>query len=352
MLLRRLASTAPVAMVVALCATSSSTPLVVPTIDVGGRPVATMGLITVDDALRRAHVVVPAGHVLTAMTRRPIAGDHQPGQILVDGHPAAGDSVVGPGSVVTVVPGVDVTEPLQVLRVAVPPTAAAVASLYVGGLPGSARVVRGALSGETVSRRVVVPPGRSHLVTTGAVALTFDDGPDPSWTPRVLAMLTAAHVHATFCLVGRQVQKHPELVRAIVRGGHTVCNHTWSHDELLSTRPAARIVAEMQRTQAAIRAASGVTPLLFRAPGGRWTPQLEAVARAQGLRPLKWNVDPRDWAQPGWVHVVGVVVATLRPGGIVLLHDGGGDRIQTLVALKWMLIQLPRRHYSFQLPRP
>jgi peptidoglycan/xylan/chitin deacetylase (PgdA/CDA1 family) len=351
MLPSHLARTAPLVLVAALCATSGSTPVVVPTIDVGGRPVAATGVLTVDDALRRAQVVVPSGHVLAAVSRRPLAGDHQPGQVFLDGRPAVGDTVVGPGAVLTVVPGVDVTEPLQVLREEVPPPRT-VASLYVDGRPGSARIVRGALSGETVSRRVVVPPQPGHLVSPSAVALTFDDGPDPTWTPRVLRLLALAHTRATFCVVGREVAKHPELVRAIVKGGHALCNHTWSHDELLAHRSPAVMRAELARTQAAVRAATGVTPTLFRAPGGAWSPAVEREARRQGMTPLKWQVDPRDWARPGAKYVVGVVLATVRPGAVVLLHDGGGDRSQTLAALSFLLPRLRQMGYSFQLPRP
>jgi peptidoglycan/xylan/chitin deacetylase (PgdA/CDA1 family) len=351
MLPRHLARTAPLAMVVALCAGSGSTPVLTPTIEVSGRPVDATGLLTVDDVLRRAQVVVPSGQVLSAVSRRPLAGDHQPGQILLDGHPAAGDTVVAPGAVLTIVPGVDVTEPLQVLREEVPP-AHSVASLYLDGRPGTARIVRGSLSGETVSRRVVVLPRPGRLVSPRAVARTFDDGPDPTWTPRVLQLLAVAHVHATFCVVGREVVKHPELVRAIVKGGHALCNHTWSHDELLARRAPAVMRAELARTQAAVRTAAGVTPRLFRAPGGAWSSSVEAEARRQGMSPLKWQVDPRDWARPGAWAVEGVVLATVRPGAVVLLHDGGGDRSQTLAALEFLLARLRAMGYSFQVPRP
>ncbi|MDP9182363.1 MAG: hypothetical protein M3P04_06250, partial [Actinomycetota bacterium] len=146
MLLRRLVRQAPLVLVAALCAPTSRLPVTVATIDVGGRSVVAEGLATVDDALQAARVVVPAGHVLAVVSHRPLAGDHQPGQVLVDGLPAAGDTAVRPGAVLTVVPGVDVTEPLKISREDVLPARSG-ASLYVGGRPGSARVVRGALSG-------------------------------------------------------------------------------------------------------------------------------------------------------------------------------------------------------------
>jgi peptidoglycan/xylan/chitin deacetylase (PgdA/CDA1 family) len=336
---------------VALTATSCPLSALGPTIEVSGRAVPVNGVVTVDDALRRAQVVVPAGHVLSVVSHRPLAGDHQPGQVLVDGRPAAGDTLITPGAVLTVVPGEDVTEPLRTTREAVRP-ANGDASLYVGGRAGTAQVVTGAISGETLSRRVVRAPHRGHLVAPRPIALTFDDGPDPVWTPRVLRLLAKAHVHATFCVVGREVAKHPELVRAIVRGGHTLCNHTWHHDEQLSRRTPAVLRAELARTQAAVRRAAGVTPLLFRAPGGAWSPAVEREARRQGMVPLKWSVDPRDWTRPGAREVAVHVLGRMRPGSIVLLHDGGGERSQTIKAVAFLLIRLSRQGWSFEVPRP
>ena len=349
MRVRRLVRQVPIALALGLCATSCPPPGVGATIEVGGRAVTASGVVTVDDALRRARVVVPAGRVLAVVSHRPLSGDHQPGQVLLDGRPAAGDALVPPGAVLTVVPGKDVTEPLQITDETVP---AAVASLYVGGRAGTAQVVRGALSGETVSRRVLTRPQRGHLVAPRALALTFDDGPDPTWTPRVLRLLARAHVHATFCVIGRQAARHPELIRAIVKGGNTLCNHTWSHDEQLGRRSPARMRSEIARTQEAVRRAVGFVPVLFRMPGGMWTPSVEREARLQGLTPLMWTVDPRDWTRPTPKRIIAGVVRPLRPGSIVLLHDGGGDRMRTLQAVQWLLWRLPQLHWSFQVPRP
>jgi peptidoglycan/xylan/chitin deacetylase (PgdA/CDA1 family) len=249
---------------------SSVPPADLPTLRVAGRAVVVDGPTTVADALRRARVVVPAGRVLSLVTHRPIPGDPPPGQVHIDGLPAAAATTLAPGTDLTVVPGRDVTEPVEVVEEPVAPHHG-VATLFVGAAPGTARVERGTLSGETTRPRVLVRPRAGHLVLPRAYALTFDDGPDPAWTPRVLAELKAAHVHATFCLVGRHVAKYPALVRAIVAGGHALCNHSWSHDEKLAMRSPAVIRQELARTQEAVRRAAGVTPRLFRAPGGVWS---------------------------------------------------------------------------------
>jgi peptidoglycan/xylan/chitin deacetylase (PgdA/CDA1 family) len=168
----------------------------------------------------------------------------------------------------------------------------------------------------------------------------------------VLHWLAGYHVHATFCLVGTHVAAHPELVRAIVRGGNALCNHTWSHDENLGSKPAWLIRAEIARTQQAIYAAAGVRPKLFRAPGGRWTGALVTEARRQGMTPLRWDVDPRDWARPGARRVFDRVMASARAGDVILLHDGYGNRSQTVWALRALLYRMRQLHDVLALPRP
>jgi len=183
------------------------------------------------------------------------------------------------------------------------------------------------------------------------VALTFDDGPDPTWTPRVLRLLAAAHVHATFCLIGWEAAAYPKLVRAIVRGGHALCDHTWDHDLQLAKRKPTRIRADMTRAyDAVVRASGGVLPSFFRAPGGGFSPYVDSEARRLGMTPLGWNVDPRDWTRPGVASILATVRAQLHNGGVMLLHDGGGDRSQTLSALAVLLQRLPAMGFRFVLP--
>ena len=106
---------------------------------------------------------------------------------------------------------------------------------------------------------------------TNTVALTIDDGPDPTWTPKVLDLLAANGVHATFSLIGRQAQAYPTLVRRIVSAGHGVCNHSMTHPQPFGARPTAAIRQQIVGAQAVISDAAGAQPRLFRAPGGDWT---------------------------------------------------------------------------------
>lgn len=190
------------------------------------------------------------------------------------------------------------------------------------------------------------------MSTTGskAVALTFDDGPW-TWTSAVLDQLKAAGIKATFCLIGRQVKDRAALVRRMVAEGHTLCNHTWSHDLKLGTRTAAQIRADIERTDNAIHAVvPGVPISYFRQPGGKWTAGEVGVVTALGKRPLGWSVDPSDWEDPGAAVIVSRVLSHTRTGSIVLMHDGGGDRSQTYTALKTILPALKKKFTLIPLP--
>ncbi|WP_229401052.1 polysaccharide deacetylase family protein [Micromonospora okii] len=190
-------------------------------------------------------------------------------------------------------------------------------------------------------------------VTTGSpeVALTFDDGPDPRYTPQVLDVLREHHVRATFCVVGKRAQDYPDLIRAIAADGHTLCNHSWDHDELLGRRSVDVIRADLLRANAAIRAAVPDARIpYFRQPGGAWTYPVVSVADDLGLVPLHWDVDPSDWRAPGAARIATVVSTYVRPGSIVLLHDAGGNRQGTVDALYRLLPDLTGRFELEALP--
>lgn len=184
---------------------------------------------------------------------------------------------------------------------------------------------------------------------TGAkiVHLTFDDGPDPRWTPKVLDLLRRYDAHATFFVVGTAVESNPALARRIVRDGHLLGNHTYSH-VALPTLPSSRFLLELDATAAAIRRITHTTPRWLRPPYGAIDARTRALAGSRGYRVALWDVDPQDWRRPGSAAIAAHVVSRARPGGTVLLHDGGGDRSQTLAALGEILATLSARGYSFR----
>ncbi|MER7417900.1 polysaccharide deacetylase family protein [Micromonospora peucetia] len=195
------------------------------------------------------------------------------------------------------------------------------------------------------------PFGAQTTSGTSLVALTFDDGPDPQYTPQVLALLREHQVRATFCVVGENAQAHPDLIRAIAADGHTLCNHSWNHDVTLGSKSPAAIQSDLLRTSAAIRAAVPDAPVAYyRQPGGAWTGQLVSVAHELDMIPLHWTVDPADWEVPGASRIAATVVAGVVPGSVVLLHDAGGDRQGTVDALHRILPALSGRFEVEALP--
>src|SRR5207245_1764642 len=196
-----------------------------------------------------------------------------------------------------------------------------------------------------VARRVAPDDG-----ATPVVALTFDDGPDPRWTPQVLAELRQAGIRATFCLVGVNVRRHPELVRAIHDAGHVLCDHTEHHDETLDRAGRDRIESEIGPAAAEIHAAGGDAPRFYRPPGGRLSAQVVDVARLHSMPVLAWSMDPRDWKGKSAADIRGYVLAGVRPGYVILLHDGGGDRSPTVAEVPDLIRELTKRGLKFTTP--
>ncbi|MFD9335074.1 polysaccharide deacetylase family protein [Streptomyces sp. NPDC060028] len=182
------------------------------------------------------------------------------------------------------------------------------------------------------------------------VAITIDDGPDPVWTPQVLDVLRRNNVKATFCMIGTSARKYPALVKDVVAAGHRLCDHSVSHDTTMDHKPVAFQQREILDGKAMIeQAARGATVDYYRAPGGAFTPDSRQIAAAGGMRPLGWSVDPRDWSRPGTASIVSTVEQQ-QPHPTVLFHDGGGDRSQTVAALREVLPWFARHGYSFAFP--
>ena len=188
--------------------------------------------------------------------------------------------------------------------------------------------------GHFQGKEVLVPRGHG-----GTVSFTFDDGPWPRSTSQVLALLAQHHVHAVFCLIGNQAKAYPSLVGREVAGGHELCDHSRDHDLTMGKKGKKYIEAEVADGLGDIRrAAPHGTPVRFyRQPGGLWSPTVVKAMDAHGLDPLRWSDDPKDWSRPGSAAIVRRVVSGLHPGVVILMHDGGGDRSQSVEALAFLL---------------
>jgi len=216
----------------------------------------------------------------------------------------------------------------------------------VAGTPGS--VVAG---GPVI--RLDRPEPVTRAMPDRTIALTFDDGPDPRWTPRVLDVLRRHHAHATFFVVGARVNEHPDLVRRILAEGHEIGSHTFTHADLASV-PGWRRDLELSLTRKAVAGATGREPTLLRPPFSSLPSALDGpeydvlrAAAGSGHVAVLADRDTRDWQRPGVARIVRAATPAGGRGAVVLMHDGGGNRDQTVAALERLLPELTRQGYRF-----
>jgi peptidoglycan/xylan/chitin deacetylase (PgdA/CDA1 family) len=164
------------------------------------------------------------------------------------------------------------------------------------------------------------------------VAMTFDDGPNATLTPKLLDLLAAHHMKATFFVVGQNAADHPEILKRAVREGHEIANHSWSHPNFGKMGDDA-VRRELQKTDDAIKAAIGTRPTLMRPPYGSITArQKNWINESFGYRIILWDVDPLDWKRPGPSVVTHRIVNEARPGSIILAHDIHPPTIEAMPA--------------------
>jgi peptidoglycan/xylan/chitin deacetylase (PgdA/CDA1 family) len=218
---------------------------------------------------------------------------------------------------------------------------------------GAVAVLGGLAHGTWHRNSPLFGPVLSRLPGDGrCVSLTFDDGPNPDATPRVLDALGEAGVKATFFLLGKHVDRWPALAARVAAEGHQLGNHGWHHRKL-HVRSPAYVRDDLARGLASIEAATGVRPAFFRAPHGFRNPWVSSIAHGLGERVVGWTLGVWDSARPGARVIAQRTLVHVRPGSIVLLHDGdgydpAGDRVQTAEALPAILGGLRDRGYRFE----
>ena len=186
---------------------------------------------------------------------------------------------------------------------------------------------------------------------TRQIALTYDDGPNDPHTLRLLEVLAKHNVHATFFMIGRYVRQRPEIVREVVKAGHVIGNHTFTHP-LLTLQSAAQIRQELSNCRSALQDAIGDHSNLFRPPFGGRRPATLRIARELGLEPVMWNVTGYDWNAPPSAMIEQKVAKQIRGGDVILLHDGGhkqmgADRSQTVLATDSLIAKYQAERYRF-----
>jgi peptidoglycan/xylan/chitin deacetylase (PgdA/CDA1 family) len=214
-----------------------------------------------------------------------------------------------------------------------------------GLLSTSTTSKRGAPSSTKPTQPATRPPAPEppaddwNLTGHGKVLyLTFDDGPQHEWTPKILQVLRKHHAQATFFVIGIQVAQFPELVTAERAAGHHVGNHTYDH-KTLTRLPDAKVRQEIGQ---------GMTSKCLRPPEGATNAKIHAIAAAYHQHEVLWDVDTEDWEKPGTAHIEQAIMSGARPGAIILMHDGGGNRSQTVAALDSALTKLTKLGYTYR----
>ncbi|QEU90030.1 polysaccharide deacetylase family protein [Streptomyces kanamyceticus] len=182
-----------------------------------------------------------------------------------------------------------------------------------------------------------------------SMVLTFDDGPDPRYTPHILRTLRRHDVRAMFFVCGEMAVDNKDLLREMADDGHLIGNHTWDHP-LLPRLGRAAMREQMERTCDVIEDATGEAPAWFRAPYGAWNRNAFQLGADLGMEPLAWTVDTLDWTEPGAPTIVRRVRAGAGPGVVVLSHDAGGNRSGSVEALRTYLPELLDSGYRITLP--
>jgi peptidoglycan/xylan/chitin deacetylase (PgdA/CDA1 family) len=226
----------------------------------------------------------------------------------------------------------------------------ALASMALAAAPGGSAIARRAAAARALASGggATMPIGCTHggapFVTHGPqrrkrIAIGFDDGPS-DYTPKILQVLSQYDSHATFFEIGQETAGRAATMRKILAQGNEIGNHSLHHELGPSS-------ASLHETNRLIRIATGFRPCDFRPPDGAVSSGLVSRAHAQRMVTVKWNVDPRDWASPGVDAIASGVIHNARKGSIVVMHDGGGNRSQTVAALPAILSHFRHRGYEF-----
>lgn len=234
-----------------------------------------------------------------------------------------------------------------------PPAAAGPTPAEVAKRPSAYRLRP--VTGHTPARaaRPATPVRRRPLLQLPSLGrsmvLSFDDGPDPRYTPDILKTLRKHGVRAMFFVCGEMAVHHRDLLREMADGGHVVGNHSWSHPLITKLRPS-RIRDELGRTSDLIEKTLGAPPLWYRAPYGAWNKLSFEIGAELGMEPLAWTIDTLDWRRPGSAVIVRRVLDGREPGAVVLSHDAGGDRSQSVAALRRYLPALLDSGFRITVP--
>jgi peptidoglycan/xylan/chitin deacetylase (PgdA/CDA1 family) len=327
------------------------------TLNVNGRVVHVPSGSSVGDVVRMGYFSGARGDVLSVAGGVAQLGKGGEPAVSRNGRLTSPGQPVYDGDILLSTRGQDVVERTVVATEQIPP-----ATRYIGegalmtvskpGAPGVLKVVKGQYSGSVVASEVVVPAEASVIVRRSprlgkkVVALTFDDGPWPGSTAKIVSILQKQDVPATFFMVGVTATKRPAIARLVAKAGMVVGSHSFSHKNL-DRLPSKMVHREVVFGVRRVGQITKTKPRWFRSPYGLTDTEVLKEVRSADLRIAGWTVDSRDWTRPGVKKIVRNVVYNARPGSIILMHDGGGNRAQTVAALPYIIKGLRARGYTF-----
>ncbi|HAC64481.1 MAG TPA: polysaccharide deacetylase [Cyanothece sp. UBA12306] len=180
-----------------------------------------------------------------------------------------------------------------------------------------------------------------------AIALTYDDGPSPIYTNQLLTLLERLQVKATFFVIGKNIEQYTDTVRLIITKGHELGNHSYSHQQLVLKKPSF-IREEIEKTEQILHQLGVNQEIHFRAPFGFKLFILPYILSNMGKKNIMWDVDPKDYASSDPDLIENYIIEHIKPGSIILLHDGGSDRSATVAATERIIPKLRNKGYKFK----
>jgi peptidoglycan/xylan/chitin deacetylase (PgdA/CDA1 family) len=327
-------------------------------VTVDGRDVRVLiGTRVVDVAAEHRAIGAPGDLVAAGDGKVLRKGAGAPGYTLVGDERVAEDARLFRPAAVRSVNGSDIVEPVGRRSQAIPSPVrfegeGPIESVVDSGTPGLRNVYYGTVSKQVVRVETATAPTPRIVRLSGPppgakiVVLTFDDGPWPGSTQRILEILAENDVKATFFMLGIQAKSHPGMAKQVVAAGMELGNHSVNHPNLTKLSSEG-IAKQIRGAQTQIADATGVTPKYFRPPGGNCNAAVKAELARDGLKLVQWDVDTEDWKKPGAGTIADRAVNHARPGAVILMHDGGGTRDQTISALPQIIRRLKAKGYTF-----
>ncbi len=322
---------------------------------VNDKPLMISRFATLHDAIKKSGIKVEPGDFVDIENKVIEKGKGGPIKYFIDFKNVSGKSKVKRMAEIFVVNGIDRMEPQEKIIIQIP-----FKYNIIGEGPYYEITRKGKLGRKLVNQGIISKKTKDEVILEEKVdciiikkrskkdrmiALTFDDGPHKKYTPQILDILSDKKVRANFFVLGINAERNPELLKRIIKEGHMIANHSFSHTYLTKMNPE-QIKGEIERTSQIVKKATGKGTTWLRPPGGSVDQKVINVAQLTKHRIIKWTVDPQDWRQSNHNILVSKIINTNSSGSIILLHDGGGNRQATVKALPTLIDKLLEEGYQ------